>query len=159
MALPTRTLGSLTVSALGLGCMGMSTAYGDADRDTSLATVNRAIDASYGEVTGITQTIRNYASTLGLAVLGTVLTTVLTGRLTTSLTGLGVPAAQAAGIAHDAARGGAPSAGSAPPAIADQLHAVVAHDFATATQAVLYGMAIALALAFLAALRYPRHTR
>lgn len=44
MALPTRTLGPLSVSALGLGCMGMSTAYGDADRDTSLATVNRAID-------------------------------------------------------------------------------------------------------------------
>jgi len=44
VAFPTRTLGPLTVSALGLGCMGMSTAYGDADRDTSLATVNRAID-------------------------------------------------------------------------------------------------------------------
>ncbi|GJF07599.1 aldo/keto reductase [Pseudonocardia sp. D17] len=42
--LPTRTLGSLTVSALGLGCMGMSQAYGPADRDASLATLNRAID-------------------------------------------------------------------------------------------------------------------
>jgi EmrB/QacA subfamily drug resistance transporter len=122
--------------------------------------VNRAIDASYGEVTGITQTVRNYASTLGLAVLGTVLTTVLTGRLTTSLTGLGIPEAQAAGIAHDAARGGGtPSTASAPPALTEHLHALVARDFATATQAVLYGMAIALALAFLVALRYPRHTR
>jgi EmrB/QacA subfamily drug resistance transporter len=121
--------------------------------------VNRAIDASYGEVTGITQTIRNYASTLGLAVLGTVLTSVLTSRLTTSLTGLGVPHAEAAGIAHDAARGGAPSTSSAPPALAEHLHGLVAHDFATATQGVLYGMAIALALAFVVALRYPRRSR
>ena len=103
--------------------------------------VNRSINASYGEVTGITQTVRNYASTLGLAVLGTVLTTVLTSHLTGSLVGLGVPQTQAAGIAHDAARGGAPSTGTVPPAIAEHLHSAVAHDFATATQAVLYGMA------------------
>jgi EmrB/QacA subfamily drug resistance transporter len=120
--------------------------------------VNRAIDASYGEVTGITQTVRNYASSLGLAVLGTVLTTVLTGRLTTSLTGLGVPHAEAADIAHDAARGGAPSTGTVPPAIAEHLHAAVASDFATATQGVLYGMAVALVLCFVAALQYPRRT-
>ena len=42
----TRTLGrdGLIVSALGLGCMGMSQAYGDADRDESIATVRRALD-------------------------------------------------------------------------------------------------------------------
>jgi aryl-alcohol dehydrogenase-like predicted oxidoreductase len=42
----TRTLGrtGLVVSELGLGCMGMSQAYGDADRDESLATVRRALD-------------------------------------------------------------------------------------------------------------------
>lgn len=44
MAIPTRTLGSLTVSALGLGCMGMSQSYGPADRETSLATLDRALD-------------------------------------------------------------------------------------------------------------------
>src|SRR3954465_4034683 len=47
--LPTRQLGSqgLTVSALGLGLMGMSQAYGSADeRDEreSIATIHRAID-------------------------------------------------------------------------------------------------------------------
>jgi aryl-alcohol dehydrogenase-like predicted oxidoreductase len=42
----TRTLGrdGLTVSALGLGCMGMSQSYGDADRQESVATIHRALD-------------------------------------------------------------------------------------------------------------------
>ena len=41
---PTRTLGGLPVSALGLGCMGMSQSYGTADRSESLATIHRALD-------------------------------------------------------------------------------------------------------------------
>ncbi len=42
----TRTLGTggLEVSAIGLGCMGMSQAYGPADRDESVATIHRALD-------------------------------------------------------------------------------------------------------------------
>ncbi|WP_100498178.1 aldo/keto reductase [Geodermatophilus chilensis] len=42
----TRTLGrdGLVVSALGLGCMGMSQSYGAADRDESVATIHRALD-------------------------------------------------------------------------------------------------------------------
>ncbi len=43
----TRTLGSngLNVSALGLGCMGMSDLYGPTDDDESIATIHAAIDA------------------------------------------------------------------------------------------------------------------
>jgi aryl-alcohol dehydrogenase-like predicted oxidoreductase len=40
----TRTLGSLTVSALGLGCMGMSEFYGQGDEQESLATIGLALD-------------------------------------------------------------------------------------------------------------------
>ena len=40
----TRTLGSLTVSALGLGCMGMSEFYGPGDERESLATIALALD-------------------------------------------------------------------------------------------------------------------
>src|SRR5256885_16517243 len=39
-----RTLGQLEVSALGLGCMGMSEVYGAADETQSLATIHRALD-------------------------------------------------------------------------------------------------------------------
>ncbi|MEU8619815.1 aldo/keto reductase [Streptomyces sp. NPDC048623] len=45
--LPTRSLGTTgpTVSALGLGCMGMSALYGEADRAESIATIHAALDA------------------------------------------------------------------------------------------------------------------
>src|SRR5919202_1169039 len=46
MAIPNRSLGTqgLTVSAQGLGCMGMSEFYGAGDRKESEATINRALD-------------------------------------------------------------------------------------------------------------------
>lgn len=41
----TTKLGDLTVSAQGLGCMGMSEWYGAADWDESIATIHAALDA------------------------------------------------------------------------------------------------------------------
>src|ERR1700712_4353053 len=40
----TRNLGNLKVSAQGLGCMGMSQSYGDADDATSIETLHRALE-------------------------------------------------------------------------------------------------------------------
>ncbi|MEU0188516.1 aldo/keto reductase [Streptomyces afghaniensis] len=47
MTMRTRTLGTTgpRVSALGLGCMGMSALYGEADRAESLATIHAALEA------------------------------------------------------------------------------------------------------------------
>lgn len=41
----TRTIGSLSVSALGLGCMGMSEFYGEGDEQESVATIHEFLDA------------------------------------------------------------------------------------------------------------------
>jgi EmrB/QacA subfamily drug resistance transporter len=113
--------------------------------------VNRAIGASYGEVTGITQTVRNYASALGVAVLGTVLSTVFAHRLVSSLVALGLPRAQAQSLADSAGAQGGGSGGAMPAAVAD----AVRHDFAVATGWVLGGMAVALAVSFLVSLAHP----
>jgi len=44
MSISTVNLGGLTVSAQGLGCMGMSEYYGATDWDASIATIHRALD-------------------------------------------------------------------------------------------------------------------
>ena len=48
---------------------GMGLMLGPANTDA----INRAPATSYGEATGVTQTVRNYGSSLGMAVLGTIL--------------------------------------------------------------------------------------
>jgi len=45
MQMQMRKLGSVEVSAVGLGCMGMSGSYGPADEDESIATIHAAMEA------------------------------------------------------------------------------------------------------------------
>jgi EmrB/QacA subfamily drug resistance transporter len=51
--------------------------------------LNRAPRDAYGEVTGITQTVRNFGASLGLAILGTILLTQNTSRIEKTLGGAG----------------------------------------------------------------------
>jgi EmrB/QacA subfamily drug resistance transporter len=121
---------------------GMGFMLGPASTDA----VNRASRLSYGEATGITQTVRNYAASLGLAILGTVLVTEMRSHLTSSLEAQGLPAGQAARQASRLAQsqGGTGSTSSIP-------H-FVRLDFAYATRSVLYGMALVMAVAALVGL-------
>jgi fucose permease len=107
--------------------------------------VNRASRLSYGEATGITQTVRNYAASLGLAVLGSLLVSQLHSRLTTSLVARGLPHAQASAQASHLSQSGSQAGTGAIPQF-------VRLDFAYATRSVLYAMAAIMAVATVVAL-------
>jgi EmrB/QacA subfamily drug resistance transporter len=112
---------------------------------SSTDAVNRASRLTYGEATGITQTVRNYAASLGLAILGTILVTRMRSEVTTSLIARGVPS----GAAHSQAASLAQSHGSGSVASIPHFYRV---DFAYATQTVLYVMAAVMAAAAVVAL-------
>jgi EmrB/QacA subfamily drug resistance transporter len=106
--------------------------------------VNRASRASYGEATGITQTVRNYAASLGLAVLGTILVAELRSRVTSSLVAKGLTTGQAASQARRIAES---QAGG----VAGTIPHFIRLDFAYATRSVFLVMAGVMAAATLVA--------
>jgi hypothetical protein len=105
--------------------------------------VNRASRLSYGEATGITQTVRNFAASLGLAILGTVLVDQMRSRVTTTLIGKGLSAKAAAAIATkiSQSQGGNLSA----------IPHYVQLDFAYSIRTVFYAMAAVMAVAAIVA--------
>jgi EmrB/QacA subfamily drug resistance transporter len=109
--------------------------------------LNRAPDAAYGEVTGITQTVRNLGASLGLAIMGSIFIHQNVDRVESTLTSHGVPAAQADRIAHAVTSPGAAGGGNAPQAILDAVRLDVAHS----TQIVVWVMAGIMAAAFVVA--------
>jgi EmrB/QacA subfamily drug resistance transporter len=115
--------------------------------------LNRAARATYGAVTGLTQTVRNFGGSLGLAVLGSLLITENVSRVERTLGRVGVPRDRADGIARAisgaGSRAGASARAHATGAITHQIRL----DFAHSTQTVVYGMAAAMAVAFVVALR------
>ncbi len=114
--------------------------------------LNRVPASRYGEATGITQTVRNFGSSLGMAVLGTILILQNKSNLESTATAHGVPKAAADEIADAISQGS--GAGEAPAHVSGALAKVVdgiPHDFALATQTVFYVMAGVMALAFVVA--------
>jgi len=124
---------------------GMGLMLGQANTDA----INRASRYSYGEATGITQTVRNYGASLGFAILGTLLITRFKAAITTSLTAKGLPHAAASTLAAKIAQLPVGN-GNGNVAV---IPAFIRADFANATRDVLYGMAIIMAVAALVALR------
>ena len=121
---------------------GMGLMLGQANTDA----INRASRYSYGEATGITQTVRNYGASLGFAILGTLLITRFRSAITTSLTAQGLPqGAASAEAAKIAQQGGSGNISDIP--------AFIRADFAAATRDVLFGMCVIMAVAALVALR------
>jgi len=130
---------------------GMGLLVGQANTDA----INRAPRTSYGEATGITQTVRNYGSSLGLAVLGTALITVTRTHVEDSLEGFGLSKSQADDVTSSLTQAGggdqskfAQEAGSQ----FDKVFEAVQLDFAYGTRWVLAGMAIVLAIGTVVAL-------
>jgi MFS family permease len=122
----------IIVSGAGMGFM-----LGPSSTDA----VNRASRLSYGEATGITQTVRNYAASMGLAILGTISVAQTRSHLASSLIAQGVPAAQAQAAASKFSTSGSGSG---------SLSAIPHYfkvDFAQSTQTVLYVMAGIMAVA------------
>jgi hypothetical protein len=106
--------------------------------------VNRAGNLSYGEATGITQTIRNYGASLGLAALGTIQLFNYRSHLTTALQKMGDPHAASEANRITQNQQGSGSVTSIP-------H-FVSLSFAQATETVLYVMCGIMALAAVVAL-------
>jgi len=123
---------------------GMGLMLGQANTDA----INRASRYSYGEATGITQTVRNYGASLGFAILGTLLITRFRSAVTSSLTAKGLPGPAAKTQADKIAQlqGGGNGNIAAIPQF-------IRADFASAIRDVLFGMCVIMAVAGLVALR------
>jgi EmrB/QacA subfamily drug resistance transporter len=118
--------------------------------------LNRVSRDRYGEATGITQTVRNFGSSLGLAILGSLLITWNKSNLESALGAKGVPKDKADAVAECVSQGEAAcqSVGNALGSKAGEVFHAVPMAFAEATRDVFYGMAIALAIAFVVALKF-----
>jgi MFS family permease len=131
----------IVVAGAGMGLM-----LGQSNTDA----VNRASRLSYGEATGITQTVRNYGASLGFAILGTILISEFRSRLTGSFIAQGMSdhaaATEAASVAQ--LQGGNGNVADIP--------LFVRLAFASATEEVLYGMGIVMAVAAVVAFVFLR---
>ena len=107
-------------------------------------------------MSGVTQTVRNYGASLGMAVLGTILISRNVSNVEGTLAGFGVPASKADQIAHSLSGSGG---GSASPEFAQQAGAKAAQifhavqgDFGQSSRVVFFVMAGAMAVAAVVAL-------
>ena len=137
----------IVIAGLGVGLV-LSPANTDA--------LSRVPRSRYGEATGITQTVRNFGSSLGLAILGSLLITWNKSNLESILSDKGVQKDKADAVAECVSQGEAAcqAVGHALGPKAGEAFSAVPMAFAEATRDVFYGMAVALAIAFFVALKF-----
>jgi EmrB/QacA subfamily drug resistance transporter len=118
--------------------------------------LNRVARSRYGEATGITQTVRNFGSSLGLAILGSLLITWNKSNLESALSSKGVDKDKADAVAECISQGEktCQEIGHALGPKADEIFKAVPMSFAEASADVFHGMAIALAIAFVIAVKW-----
>jgi len=134
----------IVIAGAGMGLM-----LGPANTDA----INQVGRLSYGEATGVTQTVRNFGASFGLAALGTLLVTIERNHSVTRLLALGLPS----GVAHSVAASlssnrSSRAPASVPASTAAHIYRVAQLSLADGTQAVFYGMAAIMAVAGLVAL-------
>jgi EmrB/QacA subfamily drug resistance transporter len=115
--------------------------------------LNRVSRERYGEANGITQTVRNFGSSLGLAVLGSILIFENRTNLEATADENGFPKQVGSEIADQISQG--TGAGETPEKVPAQVQKVIdsiPHDFAMASRTVFYAMAGVMAVAFVIAL-------
>ncbi|MFJ2645629.1 MFS transporter [Streptomyces sp. NPDC087420] len=119
--------------------------------------VNRAIGTSYGEVSALTQTMKNFGGALGLAVFTTVVTQRLTSEVAVSIRRVGGTSQDTRQVvdAITSADGGAKT-GGVPSAAREAVLQALRSDYAHAAQVAFYGMALAMAVVAALALSHPR---
>jgi hypothetical protein len=118
--------------------------------------INQVSADHFGEATGITQTARNLGAALGMAILGTVLTTAMRDDLEGTLRGFGISKQKADAIAaslHGSGGGQSTKAFAAQAGSkAQEIFHAVRLDFADASKLVFQGMGVVMAVVALVAL-------
>jgi EmrB/QacA subfamily drug resistance transporter len=119
--------------------------------------LNRVPRERYGEATGITQTVRNFGSSLGVAVLGSVLILQNRSNLEATADKNGLPKQFGTEVADTISQGTGPGEvpSSLPASTQKAVQKVVdniPHDFALASRTIFYAMAGVMAVAFLVSL-------
>jgi EmrB/QacA subfamily drug resistance transporter len=124
---------------------GMGLILGPANTDA----INRAPKTSYGEATGITQTVRNYGSSLGLAVLGTILIHQNESNIRAGLEKIGFPQGVITRIEEAVASGGSQAAANPQNRGDAKVTDTIELAYAQSTETVFLIMAGVLAVIFL----------
>jgi len=115
--------------------------------------LNRVSRDRYGEATGITQTVRNFGSSIGLAILGSILILENRTNLEATADENGIPKEVGSEVADAISQGS--GTGETPeklPAAVQKVVDSIPHDFAMASRTVFYAMAGVMAVAFVIAL-------